>query len=198
MPPDSPPAHDAAVHGQRHAPAGGYAHSTSTGADVISIHGTRRQTCASILSCVHTGIDAGVTGKDTVGINAHKVTARIHFAFGHLTPIPSSFMSLRPILFCSKNMFSLSRLFFFGITNMIGVDSCVFLIFTDKSLPENQTKRGEIDFFRTISKVLVYVFCSKKIDFRAILRNTLGTLVDSGLSRSPGTKARRKHARTRA
>ena len=32
------------------------------------------------------------------------------------------------------------------------------------------------------SKVLVYVFCSKRIDFRAILRNTLGTLVDWGLS----------------
>ena len=45
----------------------------------------------------------------------------------------------------------------------------------DKSLPENQTKRGEIDSFRTISKVLVYVFWSKRIDFRAILRNTLGT-----------------------
>ena len=49
-------------------------------------------------------------------------------------------------------------------------------------MPENQTKRDEIDSFRTISKVLVYVFCSKRIDFRAILRNTLGTLVDSGLS----------------
>jgi hypothetical protein len=36
----------------------------------------------------------------------------------------------------------------------------------DKSLPENQTKRGEIDFFRTISKVLVYVCCSKRIVFR--------------------------------
>ena len=70
--------------------------------------------------------------------------------------------------FCSKNMFSLSRLFFFGITNMIGVDSCVFLIFTDKSLPENQTKRGEIDFFRTISKVLVYVFCSKRSVFEVV------------------------------
>ena len=70
--------------------------------------------------------------------------------------------------FCSKNMFSLSRLFFFGITNMIGVDSCVFLIFTDKSLPENQTKRGEIDFFRTISKVLVYVFCSKRSFFEVV------------------------------
>ncbi len=52
----------------------------------------------------------------------------------------------------------------------------------DKSLPENQTKRGEIHIFRTISKVLVYVFCSKSIDFQAILRNTLGTLVDWGLS----------------
>ena len=52
----------------------------------------------------------------------------------------------------------------------------------DKSLPKNQTKLDEIDLFRTISKVLVYVFCSKRIDFRAILRNTLGTLVDSGLS----------------
>ena len=55
--------------------------------------------------------------------------------------------------------------------NMIGVDSCVFLIFTTR----NQTKRGEIDFFRTISKVLVYVFCSKRIVFLGILRNTLGT-----------------------
>ncbi len=41
---------------------------------------------------------------------------------------------------------------------------------------ENQTKRGQIDSFRTISKVFVYVFCSKRKDFRAILRNTLGTL----------------------
>ena len=31
-----------------------------------------------------------------------------------------------------KIMFSLSRLFFFGITNMIGVDSCVFLIVTTR------------------------------------------------------------------
>ena len=59
----------------------------------------------------------------------------------------------------------------------------------DKSQPENQTKRGEIDLFRTISRVLVYVlesfslrFCSKRIDFRAILRNTMGTPVDWGLS----------------
>ncbi len=49
-----------------------------------------------------------------------------------------------------------------------------FFCFYDKSRPESQTKRGEINFFRTISKVLVYVFCSKRIDFRAILRNTLG------------------------
>jgi hypothetical protein len=72
-------------------------------------------------------------------------------------------------------MFSSSRLFFFGITDMLGVDSCVFNLY-DKSWPENQTKRGEIDSFRTISKVLIYVFCSKRFDFRAILRNTLGTL----------------------
>ena len=59
----------------------------------------------------------------------------------------------------------------------------------DKSRPENQTKLSEIDSFRTISKVLVYVlesfslrFCSKRIDFRAILRNTMGTPVDWGLS----------------
>ncbi len=35
-----------------------------------------------------------------------------------------------------------------------------FLLFFnlyDKSRPENQTKRGEIDLFRTISKVLAYV-----------------------------------------
>ena len=48
--------------------------------------------------------------------------------------------------------------------------------------PKLESKRGEIDLFRTISKVLVYVFGSKRIDFRAILRNTLGTLVDSGVS----------------
>jgi hypothetical protein len=41
-------------------------------------------------------------------------------------------------------MFSASRLFFFGITDMLGVDSCVFNLY-DKSWPENQTKRGEID-----------------------------------------------------
>ena len=61
-----------------------------------------------------------------------------------------------------------------------------------KSRPENQTKRGEIDLFRTFSKVLVYVlesfslrFCSKRIDFRAILTNTMGTMgtpVDWALS----------------
>jgi hypothetical protein len=72
---------------------------------------------------------------------------------------------------------------------MIRVDSCVFLNLYDKSRPENQTKRGEIDSFRTISKVFVYNlesfslrFCSKRIDFRAILRNTMGTPVDWGLS----------------
>jgi hypothetical protein len=37
----------------------------------------------------------------------------------------------------------------------------------------------EINFFR-ISKVLVYVFGSKRIDFRAILRNTLGTPLERG------------------
>jgi hypothetical protein len=87
-PPDAPPAHDTAVHGQRHVQPGGYAHSTSTGAEgrrtSIMGHGDRAsERCASILSWVRTGIDAGVTGKDTVGINAHKVTARIHLAFGH-------------------------------------------------------------------------------------------------------------------
>jgi len=73
----------------------------------------------------------------------------------------------------SKTMFSLSR--------YARSDSCVFFNLYDKSRPqaENQTKRGEIDFFRTISKVLVYVFCSKRIDF---LRNTLETPVASLLS----------------
>ena len=80
-------------------------------------------------------------------------------------------------------MFSLSRLFFFGITNMIGF--LRFFNHYDKSRPENQTKRGEIDLFRKILKVLVYVFCPKRIDFRAILRNTLGTPVDWGLSILP-------------
>ncbi len=60
-----------------------------------------------------------------------------------------------------------------------------FLNLYDKSRPENQTKRGEIDSFRTISKVLVYVFCSKRIDFRAILRNTLETPLASPLSVRP-------------
>ena len=32
----------------------------------------------------------------------------------------------------SKIMFSLSSLFFFGITKTLGVDSCVFLIFTTR------------------------------------------------------------------
>ena len=77
----------------------------------------------------------------------------------------------RPESTCSKIMFSL---FFLLI--------CSFFNLYDKSLPENHTKRDEIDLCRTTSKVLVYVFCSKRIDFRAILRNTLGTLVESGLS----------------
>jgi hypothetical protein len=58
---------------------------------------------------------------------------------------------------------------------MLGVDSCIFFNLYDKSRPENQTKRGEINSVRTMSKVLIYVFCSKRIDFRAILRNTLET-----------------------
>jgi hypothetical protein len=40
----------------------------------------------------------------------------------------------------SKIMFSLSRLFFFGITNMLGVDSCVFLIFTTRVDPNKRNK----------------------------------------------------------
>jgi hypothetical protein len=86
----------------------------------------------------------------------------------------------RPQSTGSKIMFSL----FFYIKKNAGIHSGFLHFFNlyDKSRPENQTKRGEIDLFRTISKVLVYVFCSKRIDFRAILRNTLGTLVDWGLS----------------
>ena len=42
-----------------------------------------------------------------------------------------------------------------------------------------------IHSFRTISKVLVYIFCSKRIDFRAILRNTLETPLASPLSAHP-------------
>ena len=82
----------------------------------------------------------------------------------------------RPVVKRGKIMFSLSRLFFFGSGFLR------FFNLYDKSRPENQTKRGEIDLFRKILKVLVYVFCSKRIDFRAILRNTLGTPVDWGLS----------------
>jgi len=72
---------------------------------------------------------------------------------------------------CSKIMFSLSSYSFSYARNGF----LRFFNLYDKSRPENQTKRGEINFFRTISKVLVFVFCSKRIDFRAILRNTLGT-----------------------
>ncbi len=50
--------------------------------------------------------------------------------------------------------------------------------------------------FRKILKVLVYVFCSKRIDFRAILRNTLGTPVDSGLSRRLSNLVTRVGARS--
>ena len=35
--------------------------------------------------------------------------------------------------------------------NMLGVDSCVFFNLYDKSRPENQTKRGEIDFFQAVT-----------------------------------------------
>ncbi len=77
------------------------------------------------------------------------------------------------------SMFPLSQLFFLGSAEWIPA----FFNLYDKSRPENQTKLGEIDPFRKVLKVLVYVFCSKSIDFRAILRNTFGTPVDSGLSR---------------
>ena len=61
------------------------------------------------------------------------------------------------------------RLFFFGITNMLGVDSCVFLIFTTrvglktrlngvKSICFEQSRKFE----STFSKVLVYVFVRKE------------------------------------
>jgi hypothetical protein len=46
----------------------------------------------------------------------------------------------RPVVKKGKIMFSLSRLFFFGITNMIGVDSCVFLIFTTRVDPNKRNK----------------------------------------------------------
>ena len=48
---------------------------------------------------------------------------------------------------------------------VLGVDSCVFFYHYDKSRPENQTKRGEIDLFRTISKFLVYVLESFSLRF---------------------------------
>ena len=81
----------------------------------------------------------------------------------------------RPQSTCSKIMFSL---FFLIWSEWIPA----FFKSLRQEFAWNQTEQGEIDVFRTISKVLVYVFCSKRIDFRAILRNTLGTLVDSGLS----------------
>jgi len=62
----------------------------------------------------------------------------------------------------SKIMFSLSSVILF---NMIGVDSCVFFNLYDKSRPENQTKRGEIDFFRTISKSFSLCFWFEKNRF---------------------------------
>ena len=92
----------------------------------------------------------------------------------------------RPESTGSKIMFSLSSVAFFLCARS---GFLRFFNLYDKSRPENQTKRDEIDLFRTISEVLVYVlesfslrFCSKRIDFRAILRNTMGTPVDWGLS----------------
>ena len=58
---------------------------------------------------------------------------------------------------------------------MFSLSSVILFNLYDKSRPENQTKWGEINSFRKILKVLIYVFCSKRIDFRAMLRNTLGT-----------------------
>ena len=57
-----------------------------------------------------------------------------------------------------------------------------FLIFTTRVCLKTRLNGVKSTLFRKILKVLVYVFCSKRIDFRAILRNTLGTPVDSGLS----------------
>jgi hypothetical protein len=53
----------------------------------------------------------------------------------------------------SKIIFSLSCLFFLYARSGF----LLFFNLYDKSRPENQTKRGEIDLFRTISKVLAYV-----------------------------------------
>ena len=76
--------------------------------------------------------------------------------------------------------------------NMIGVDSCVFFNLYDKSLPKTRLN-GWNRYFSNNLKVLVYVFCSKRIVFRAILRNTLCTpslpsspLCTSGWKRPPG------------
>jgi len=72
----------------------------------------------------------------------------------------------------SKIMFSLSSVILF---NMIGVDSCVFLIFTTRVGLKTRLNGVKSIFFEQSQKVSVYVFGSKRIDFRAILRNTLGT-----------------------
>jgi hypothetical protein len=91
----------------------------------------------------------------------------------------------RPVAKRGKIMFSLSRLFFFGITENARSGFMRFFNLYDKSRPENQTTRGEINSVRTLSKFLVYVFCSKRIDFRAILRNTLETPLVTPLSVKP-------------
>ncbi len=57
---------------------------------------------------------------------------------------------LGPVVKKGKIMFSLSSVNFFGITGILR-----FFNLYDKSRPENQTKRGEIDSFRKILKVLV-------------------------------------------
>ena len=58
---------------------------------------------------------------------------------------------------------------------MLGVDSCVFLIFTTRVGLKTRLNGVKSIFFEQSQKVIVYVFGSKRIDFRAILRNTLGT-----------------------
>jgi len=120
----------------------------------------------------------------------------------------------------SKIVFSLSLVILF---NILGVDSCVFLIFTTRVDPNKRNEHRLRSIYNwcplkneslslrfpgepqkhirnsarfpplvggdaaDVPKVLVHVYGSKRNDFRSIPGNTLGTVVDSGLSRGdPG------------
>ena len=68
----------------------------------------------------------------------------------------------RPVVKKGKIMISLSSVILFKEARSGFLH---FFNLYDKSQPENQTKRGEIDLFRTISKVLIYVHESFSLRF---------------------------------